>query len=270
MAWHASVLLSLPYSSSRNGLNRIELYFVIPPALALSHTHNKHKQTHTVVCNARAKGLSELLKNIILFATDEETLELGQFLGITTYYSKEIFELMPKNAARAYADKTFKAIMAAKVYCVHLVSQLGYNILYQDVDVIWYKNPLPWFHNTSNPFYNFDMYYQDDGNHALYYAPYSANTGFYFIRNNPETQYFFNALLMNSDLIIATSSHQIALISLLNEHTSMYGLKVKIWERNLEEFPGGYTFHYKKDYMKKLMTNEVHPYIFHMSWYVML
>ena len=197
-------------------MNRIESYYVIPPALALSHTHNKHKHTHTVVCNARAKGLSELLKNIILFATDEETLELGQFLGITTYYSKEIFELMPKNAARAYADKTFKAIMAAKVYCVHLVSQLGYNILYQDVDVIWYKNPLPWFHNTSNPFYNFDMYYQDDGNHALYYAPYSANTGFYFIRNNPETQYFFNALLMNSDLIIASSSHQIALISLLN------------------------------------------------------
>jgi hypothetical protein len=175
---------------------------------------------------------------------------------------------MPKNAAKAYADKTFKKIMAAKVYCVHLVSQLGYDILFQDVDVIWYKDPLSWFHNASNPYYDFDMYYQDDGNHGLYYAPYSANTGFYFIRNNPETQYFFNSLLMNGDLIISTSSHQIALISLLNEHTSMYGLKVKIWERNLDEFPGGYTFHHKKDYMKKLVKNEVEPYIFHMSWYV--
>ena len=79
---------------------------------------------------------------------------------------------------------------------------------------------------------------------------------------------------MNGDLIISTSSHQIALVALLNEHASMYGLKVKTWERNLEEFPGGYSYHRKREFMKQLIrgletgTKEVDPYIFHMSWYV--
>ena len=49
---------------------------------------------------------------------------------------------MPKEAAKEYADDTFRLMMFAKVYCVHIVSQLGYDFLFQDVDVIWYKNPL--------------------------------------------------------------------------------------------------------------------------------
>jgi hypothetical protein len=174
---------------------------------------------------------------------------------------------MPVKAARAYADKTFMDMMAAKVYCVQMVSMLGYDILFQDVDVVWYKNPLPWFHDPTNPHYHFDMYFQDDGNHALYYAPYAANTGFYYVRNNVRTKYFFNSLLMAGDLILSTKSHQIALIALLNEHTSLYGLQVKVWERNLEEFPGGYSFHQKREFMKQIVTGTATtPYIFHMSW----
>ena len=213
--------------------------------------------------------MEELLSNILLFATDQETHDLAQFMGITSVYIEAVFADMPTEAARAYADKTFRQMMAAKVYCVQMVSMMGYDILFQDVDVVWYKNPLEWFHDTTNPHYHFDMYFQDDGNHALFYAPYSANTGFYYVRNNERTKFFFNSLLLAGDLILSTSSHQIALIALLNEHASMYGLQVKIWERNLEEFPGGFTFHngQAKTFMKKLAQGDANnTYIFHMSW----
>ena len=123
-----------------------------------------------------------------------------------------------------------------------------------------------WFHDETNPNYHYDMYFQDDGSRSLFYAPYSANTGFYYVRSNERTQLFFNSLLMAGDLIMATYSHQIALIALLSEHVSMYGLQVKIWHRKLEEFPGGHWFHERPDLMKKLVKGEVHPYIFHMSW----
>eukprot|EP00536_Pseudo-nitzschia_multiseries_P004549 jgi/Psemu1/188355/e_gw1.76.92.1 len=228
------------------------------------------------ICNARAKGFGDLLQNILLFATDQETHDLAQSMGITSVYIESIFGSMPTNAAKRYADKTFKQMMAAKVYCVQMVSMLGYDILFQDVDVVWYKNPLEWFHDESSPHYHFDIYFQDDGNHGLFYAPYSANTGFYYVRNNKRTQFFFNSLLMAGDLIISTSSHQIALIALLNEHASMYGLLVKIWERNKHEFPGGFTFHNRKSkgFLKGLMgvgTNnndedKDDTYVFHMSW----
>ena len=225
-----------------------------------------------VICNARAKGLESVLSNIFLFATDQATHELAQSMGISSIYIESIFGKMPEKAAGSYADKTFRAIMLAKVYCIQMVSMLGYDILFQDVDVIWYQNPLTWFHDESNPHYDFDMYFQDDGNHALFYAPYSANTGFYYVRNNERTQYFFNSFLMAGDKILGSGSHQIPLIAHLSEQASIHGLRVKIWERTKKEFPGGFTFHKPalKGFMKELMSDDKDgtkdTYIFHMSW----
>ena len=180
---------------------------------------------------------------------------------------------MPKGAAEEYGDNVFRKMMFAKVYCVHMVSMLGHDLLFQDVDVVWYKNPLDFFHNNNNNNHptttsleTFDMIFQDDGNRGLYYSPYAANTGFYYVKNNPQTKAFFNGLLLSGDMILSTYSHQIALIALLSEHASLYGLRVKVWDRNTHEFPGGHFYHSKPDEMKKLAKGEISPYIFHMSW----
>jgi hypothetical protein len=173
---------------------------------------------------------------------------------------------MPKEAARQYADPRFTKMMMAKVFCVQMMAMLPYDFLFQDVDLVWFKDPLTFFHNTTHPWHHFDVYFQDDGNHALFYAPYSANTGFYYVRHNDRTQYFFNSILLSGDLILGTHSHQIALIALLNEHASMYGLMTKILSRDDDEFPGGYHYHNRKPYMRQYLKKQNDPYIFHMSW----
>jgi hypothetical protein len=178
----------------------------------------------------------------------------------------KIFGSMPSEEAHAYGDMKFTAMMMAKVICVHLISMLGYNILFQDVDMIWYKHPLSFFEGHQTKSY-FDMYFQDDGGHSVRYAPLSANSGFYYIRNNEKTQYFMNALLMSGDLVSRMKSHQQAMIALLNEHTSLFGLRVKVLSRDESEFPGGYHFHQKSgQFMRDFFAGKVHPYIFHMSW----
>jgi len=125
-------------------------------------------------------------------------------------------------------------MMLAKVFCVQMVSALGYDFLFQDVDIVWYKHPLEYF--DTNP--GFDIYFQDDGAHSTRYAPYSANSGFYYVRHNDRTQFFLTSVLMAGDLVLKTDSHQQALIALLAEHASLYGLRVKVLSRDLEEFPG--------------------------------
>ena len=87
---------------------------------------------------------------------------------------------IPKKAAGRYADRTFTAVMMAKVYCVQMTMMLGYDVLFQDVDVIWYRDPTRFFHDKSSKMYDFDVYFQDDGSRGMFYAPYSANTGFYY------------------------------------------------------------------------------------------
>ena len=122
----------------------------------------------------------------------------------------------------------------------------------QDVDLVWYKNPLEFFHDKKNPLYSFDILFQDDGARSLRYAPYSgklhqiiilpslnaahslltlsfesANTGFYYVRNNDKTKFLFRSLLFLGDMVLSMTSHQQALAALLDEHSSLTGLRVK-------------------------------------------
>jgi len=213
-------------------------------------------------CSARARGFD--LNNVLVYPTDMETRELAKGMGFTVFYEEKLMASIPKEEANVYDDKVFLAVMFAKVLCVQLVNELGYNLLFQDVDVVRYKNPLDYFLNESLP--EFDMYFQDDGSRAERYSPYSANSGFYYVRSNNRTKHLFRHFIYSADLITAWSSHQAVLIALLAEHNLLMGLSVKIFAKEMEEFPGGFQFHYKKDAMKKLMRGESDAIIFHMSF----
>jgi len=174
---------------------------------------------------------------------------------------------MPSEAAGAYGDHNFTAMMMAKVMCVQMISALGYNILFQDVDIVYFKNPIELFEDKESPLQEFDMIFQDDGGHSTRFSPYSANSGFYYVRHNSLTEHFFSSLLLAGDLILKTDSHQQALIALMSEHVTLYGLRVKVISRDEDDFPGGYQFHMKTGkYMRSFFAGTNDPYLFHMSW----
>ena len=154
-------------------------------------------------------------------------------------------------------------MMYSKVLSVILVNSLGYDILFQDVDVVWYRHPLDFFHDKSSPLSDTDVIFQDDGSRVARFGPSSANSGFYFARYNDRTQYLFTALLYSSGMIFESGSHQQVLIALMNEHSSMYGLRINILG---DEFPCGKHFHQNKAFMKELIQEKRSPYVFHMSW----
>jgi hypothetical protein len=201
-----------------------------------------------------------------LFATDTETLELAQSLGMTAYYDERNFGHMRKEAARKYMDRQFADMLFAKVVSVQIINYMGYDLLFQDVDIHWYKNPLLAFHNASNPLSKFDILLQDDGSRSLRYAPYCANSGFYYVRYNDRTRYLFISLLVQGDMIAYKGSHQQFLVSLLADHSSWTGLKVKVLLHN--DYPGGWDYHRgdRRDYLRSVSDGKFLPEIFHMSW----
>ncbi|KAG7367502.1 nucleotide-diphospho-sugar transferase [Nitzschia inconspicua] len=215
------------------------------------------------VCNARAKGLN--LSHVVMFATDLDTHKLSQELGISSYYDESIFGDMPEQAANRYADMIFTRMMMAKIYCVHLALTSGYSVLFQDVDVVWYKNPLPYL--ESDTFSEFDMVFQDDGSRQARFSPYSPNSGFYYVRRNDKTLLFFATFLRKGDVLLQAKSHQEVVTSLLNEFTSTHGLRVKVVKKGMNNnFPGGSEFHNSKDFMREMILGKRKPFIFHMSW----
>jgi Nucleotide-diphospho-sugar transferase len=335
------------------------------------------------VCHAQSRGIS--LDSILVFCTDADTLELAQSLQLHAFDVQAAFGDMPTGAARMYGDNAFRGMMMAKVYCVHLVILLGYNVLFQDVDVVWYKNPLEYFvgnvsdtdnvasdiesdrravaskrvseaklgsgeeeeeedneeqedngdeigengendqegarrrlksiisnkrdasnhhnqheHRDLNNHHDhrdqqhqhnqpqrrdlreqhnktkntplslpYDIYFQDDGAHSVRYAPYSPNTGFYFVAYNSRTLYFFSTFCRSGDLIQMSGSHQSSLNTILSDQASSRGLRVKVFGRDdpvTDLFPGGFHYHNRRPFMRDMIAGKRHPYIFHMSW----
>lgn len=219
-------------------------------------------------CSAKAKGID--ISNVLVFATDEETKELAESAGLNAYFEKRNFGNMPTKAAKTYGDGTFTTMMLSKVMCVHMASMIKVDFLFQDVDVLWFRNPLPFFQNKTSVIAGFDAYFQDDGGRSARFAPYCANSGFYFLRHNERTQYFLTSFLMQSDMILRSFSHQSAMISVLAEHSSLFGLRVKTLGH--AEFPSGFIYHRKKgkgrwgNYFMDLYDGKHNPYVFHMSW----
>ena len=134
------------------------------------------------------------------------------------------------------------------------------------------------------PWPDFDLLFQDNGAHSLRYASWSANTVFYYVCYNDRTQYFFTQLLYNRALIQAKSSHQAALIAVMNNHASLFRLRVKTLDGT--RFLGSFHNNRRKEQMKDIVRAEQEisktkttkmttttdpascttPWIFHMSW----
>ena len=110
-------------------------------------------------CSASARGLDT--SNVLVFTSDEETGRVASDLGLTAFDATDAFGAAPKSEARAYGDAVFAAMMYIKVVAVHLVSQLGYNVLFQDVDVVWFQDAVESIKSQGEG--EFDAYFTDDG-----------------------------------------------------------------------------------------------------------
>jgi hypothetical protein len=182
---------------------------------------------------------------------------------LTLCIFSKLFGDLPIAASKEFLDSSFKRLMVAKVFVIHLIHKLKYNVLFQDVDVMWHRHPLEYF--SSSHVGDFDMYFQDDGSRVFGEEPYYANGGFVFIRHNKRTTYFLSVLIRHADFIFAMEE-QTLMNLLINEHMSLTGLRVKTLNRDDSLFLGGWHFHRCSELMKQLMIGKHEPYTFHISW----
>lgn len=214
------------------------------------------------VCSCQARGFD--ISNLIVFATDKESFHLAEALGVAAFYDDRIFGSIPSTASKQFGDADFKAIVFAKLVAPQLVNMLGFDMLFQDVDVVWNRDPIQLFTDPEGPYKDFDMLFMDDGIRHVLYAPYQANSGFYFAKSTEKTKFFFRQLLYYADNIHKWTSEQGVFGALLPEQASFLGLRIKTL---LDlDFPGGFHYHRSKDFIRDIVEGKAHPMIFHMHW----
>jgi hypothetical protein len=180
------------------------------------------------------------------------------------------YGMVSKNPSMDYLDRVFVDMMWYKAFSVYLLLRLGINILFQDADLVWFKDPFQYFHDITNQTYSkseisgsfIESFFSDDGQRSLRYAPFYANSGFYYLKASEKSEYFTWSIMTAFDSVQRLGSHQNVFTTRLNE-----GLGISYQHSKLlpmEDFPTGYQYHHDKKYMKNLFDKEISPYGFHM------
>ena len=111
---------------------------------------------------------------VIVFSEIVTMIESTGAMGI--YH--EGYASVSKRASHDYMDKVFVDMMWYKAFSVYLVLRMEMNVLFQDADLVWFKDPFPYFRNYTVVNQERDKrlgsrieaFFGDDGQRSLRYC----------------------------------------------------------------------------------------------------
>ncbi|XP_074309897.1 beta-arabinofuranosyltransferase RAY1 [Silene latifolia] len=125
-----------------------------------------------------------MVQNFLVFALDDETYQYAILQGLPVVKDS----LAPRNISFNdchFGTKCFQNVTKSKSRLVTRILEMGYNVLLSDVDVYWFKNPLPLL-QTFGPAVLVAQ--SDEYNLTVpINLPRRLNSGFYFARSDKPT-----------------------------------------------------------------------------------
>ena len=100
-------------------------------------------------------------------------------------------------------------MMWYKSFSLWVMLKLGYHVLFQDADLVWFKDPFPYFHRVLREEGRLVTFFSDDGQRSMRYTPFYANSGFYYLPSDPHTVAFAYQIVISFDSLYTMGSHQV-------------------------------------------------------------
>jgi len=188
----------------------------------------------------------------LLTSFDKETIDLAKKHGFMGYHL-DWFNVEDE-AAEVFTGGSHFYIMALEHLMRTYLVNLGYNVLFQDGDIIWRKNPMPWLEEGGE---ELDIQVSYDGRVD---STGPANVGFIYAKSNCRTKIYLRTLTDNVEFFIWTGDSQ-AYINTLLHHRRFRALKWKL--ANPKLFINGHTW---KVGTQPDNFTDLDPYMIHCSW----
>ena len=189
----------------------------------------------------------------IVFPMDDESAGMAQREGFSICYNRDSEILRSTGEANNYGDSEFARHMFYQNAVIRDLLECGVDLLFQDVDVVWRKDPLPLL--LQHPDHVQFMFDGENRRHR----PLHANTGFMYFRNEPVTRDFWEIIYNRAEQMFAYGSQQEPLNKVLGL-IDRRGFKVRILEE--ADFANGH--------LMNIVTERnrlpVDPYVIHCSW----
>ncbi len=158
----------------------------------------------------------------LLFPTDAKADEFARKLGFQTVYVGESYGEIPVEANDVFGDLKFRRVLFAKLAATKDMLDLGYDILRQDVDLVWSRDPRDELIRRAARD-SLDMLFMFDGPNPLY-NPLHYNSGFVLIRSNPFTRHAWDVVFSNYSQIFCDGGEQ-RVINEVIDHLRERGLR---------------------------------------------
>ncbi|XP_078446383.1 uncharacterized protein At4g15970-like [Wolffia australiana] len=128
---------------------------------------------------------SELLTHLVIIALDEKAYQKCRLRHVHCYALKT--EGVDFSAAKRFMTEDYLKMMWRRIKFLPDIIELGYNFIFTDSDVIWFRDPLPLFANQSSDFQIACDYFHGNPDDLSN----TANGGFMYVRSNNRTQLFY-------------------------------------------------------------------------------
>jgi hypothetical protein len=149
-----------------------------------------------------------LRRSMCIMLNHSEIVSLIEATGAMGLFH-EGYASVSKKASQDYLDRVFVDMMWYKAFSIYLVLRRGINVLFQDVDLVWFRDPMPYFHNyraraqerSEQTGAFVEAFFSDDGQRSMRYTPFYANSGFYYLVASERSTYFAWSIMAAMDAI---------------------------------------------------------------------
>jgi len=208
------------------------------------------------ICSCRTNNI-KVENYLIVLATSVELQNTLSSHGFHALYHPS-FGTYSAEATKAYGHLDFLAMMHMKNIAVWLGLSSGRNVLFQDSDLVWFRDPLPMLSENKD----IDATFMSDAGTSRF-APFYANSGFFYLRVNDKTRLFWQRVMTSMDLIYASQSQQVVVNLYLGiMHT--LGLSVRVLSNDVA--PGGVMLIPNNRHTAQRLAGRLQPYVTHVNW----
>jgi hypothetical protein len=222
------------------------------------------------ICSCHQRNIST--SSVVVFTSSVEIVPLIRSFGVIAVFHEESFALAPVRANFEYLDRTFIDMMWYKSFSVWICLKLGFSVLFQDIDLVWFRDPFEYFSELANRFQlekkgPIDAFLSDDGQRSLRYAPFYANSGFYYLKANRRTIYYSWSIMTAFTILHITGSHQnVFTLRLLESLDLSAAGRMRTAFLPMPAFPSGVKFSHDRSFMQRIYDGLERPFVFHMCW----
>ncbi|MCO5558361.1 hypothetical protein L7F22_011942 [Adiantum nelumboides] len=209
-------------------------------------TSNYKEMLLSFICRAQSLGIH----NVLIAAFDEGLYEYAYLQGLPVYLespSDEYKSVIGNDGSCVFASECFKRVTKLKSMSVLKVLKRGYSVLWSDMDIAWFENPLPQLLALGA---SYSLVIQSDKPNETHAENMGANSGFYLARSEEKTIRAFEAIVQHARKSQATEQPSFYIILCGQKAESRVGRRECVIRQSglhtvfldHEHYPNGHVF----------------------------